>query len=122
MGDIMKLLAPLMAGGSTQDKLTKLVEKVATPENIREYSGNIIEGYTRMQVTNGRKYVLYLESTSDGRDVLIKIWDRQDSVTLVPLEEIYLSRITQEQIISLISLFFKDGTTDAKLIAGPGAE
>lgn len=111
MGDIMKLLAPLMAPGSPKDKAVKITKTLATDENIKKATTAIIEGFGELQNTSQTRYVLYTESTQDKKDVIVNILIR-DPVTLQltpePFCSFYLSQITQEQILSLINLFFNN--------------
>lgn len=112
MGDLMKVLAPLMMpGGNPQEKTENIVRKFVTPENIAKYSGKIIEGVAALQQAKGQKYVVHIETTSDNKDLHIGILNRSENGVLAPLQSIYLSRITQQDIIFLISLIFSQNGT-----------
>ncbi len=118
MGDIMKLAALFAQNGNTQQVITDLVQKYATNDNVKMVTGNLIKGIGQMQKDNNTRYVLYVESTVDNKDVIVKIMAR-DPVTFALGEHVtfYLSQITQEQIITVINLFFSNGATK-QLTAG----
>lgn len=108
MGDIMKMMAPLLQPGPLKDKINTLVTKYAPDDKIREFAGYAIEGVEKLQKENNQKYVLYVEGTSDNRDILIRVWNRLPDGTLEPIRDLYLSQLTQADLLLLINLFLSD--------------
>lgn len=102
MADAMKLLTPfLMPGGDKMKAVEGLVKQFATDENIKKYSGKIIEGVAGLQAQNMCHYSLYITPTQDNKDIYIVVHQLTHKA---PVFQMYLSQLTQADILLLISL------------------
>lgn len=106
MTDAMKLLTPfLMPGGDKMKAVEGLVKQFATDENIKKYSGKIIEGVAGLQAQHGCHYLVTITPTIDQKDIYIGVvkTDEYPAAT-TPVFQMFLSQLTQADILNLISL------------------
>ena len=104
---MMKITPLLMPGGDKKKAIGDLITEFATDKNISMVAGHAIQGLAEFQQKQGAHYVLSIEATQDNSDIVISIYERSaDRTHTIPVDHIYVSKITQAHIQFLINLIF----------------
>lgn len=108
MFDFSKLAVGLsslmMPGGNQEEKIMKLVSSFVTPDNVAKVAANLITGLQELQQKHGLHYVLTIESTTDGKDICIRIYNRDANAQMHIVRVLMVSQITANDINELITI------------------
>jgi len=104
---MMKITPLLMPGGDKKKQIADIIGEFATDENITKVAGHAIQGLAEFQTKANKHYVLSIEATQDNTDIVISIYERSaDRTHTIPVDHIYVSKITQAHILLLINILF----------------
>jgi hypothetical protein len=96
------------------------ISLLLSEKNINKVRGGIIKSLAKMD----QHYLFHTEPTADLTDIFYQVSCRPGGGadnTVVPVYSGYLSQVTQEQIMTLISKFFNNGNTGNTAAIGTGA-
>ena len=102
--------------------IAKMVQKFATDANLQKMSSGMISGMANYQAQKFQRFALRIEMLPDNSDIGIWVYSRNEDLTETNIyHTLYLSQITQQDIINLLAIIFSNepNNTGQRAISSP---